>query len=136
MGMRLIPNGERAGNGAEGAYRAARQQHDGQDRLEQARDASLRLLRETGHGWDAYRASVAPTVSLHTKVRSRTGALTSTFASNDGVHHYEGVVLGMRQQILAECAASGLVLPSRFEFASPHTVMTIFWGMHTRGYFA
>jgi hypothetical protein len=61
--------------------------------------------------------------------------LASAFTSNDGVHLYEGAVLGMRQRILAECAANGLVLPSRFEFASPHTVMTVFWGMHRRGYF-
>lgn len=134
--MRLIPNGEGPGTTAEGDYREARRRDDHADCREAERERHLRTLCETGRGWEPYGASVTEAVGLHRKVRSRTGVLYSAFSSNDGVHLYEGVALAMRQQILAECARSALVLPARFEFASPNTVMTVFWGMRERGYFS
>lgn len=136
MGMHcLIPNGEGRGSNAEGDYRHGRRLHDAADGADAAREHRLRVIRETGRGWEPYRTTVAAHVGLHRKVQSRTGSLLSAFVSNDGVHRYDGVVLGMRQRILQEAAHSKLVLPARFEYASPYTIMTVFWGMYQRGYF-
>lgn len=135
MGMRLFPDGEHTGYAAEGAYRHARHQQDATDTAVARRATQLAALRETGRGWEPFAGTVAPVLALHRRVQTKTGSLTSAFASNDGVHAYEGAVLAMRQQVLREALASDLLLPARFEFASPATITSVFHAMHRRGFF-
>lgn len=134
--MHFAPNGETAGNTAEAAFSASLRRHAAADRVAAERDRQLHALRETGAGWEPFRATVIPALRLHQTRPTRTGRLSSAFASNDGVHRYEGGVLAMRQRILAEAASSDLLLPSRFEFAAPTTIESTFRAMHQRGYFA
>ena len=133
--MRFAPDGEYSSNTAEGAFSAAQRAHAAADRLAAERERAWHTLRETGRGWEPFKATVVPALRLRQARPTRTGTLDSTFHSNDHVHLYEGAVLGMRQRILAEVASSDLVLPSRFEFASPATIVATFRGMRERQFF-
>lgn len=136
MGMHFAPDGEHSSNAAEGAFSAGLRRHAAADRLTAERERQLHTLRETGRGWEPFTATVVPALRLHQTRPTRTGRMTSAFESNDGAYRYHGGVLAMRQRILAEAAASDLLLPSRFEFAAPATIESTFRAMHQRGYFA